>query len=71
MRIKTLAKRKTNVDVLPGENPFIVEKVFLVRTCVHNIINYLVKVVKRNENFDTRFGDYKHLDGVFGMKAGK
>ena len=71
LHVKTLTKRNPNANVLPGENPFIVEKAFLMRTCVHDVIDYLVKVVKYDEKFDTRFGDYKNINGVFGLKAWK
>ena len=69
LHVKTLNKRNPNADVLPVENPFVVEKAFLMRTDIHDVIRHLVRMAKEDENFARRYEGYDTIDGVYGMKA--
>ena len=71
LHVKTLTKRNPDANVLPVENPFVVEKPFLMRTGFHDVAEYLVRVVGESESFHTRFGGFKKFDSVFGMKGWK
>ena len=51
LHVKTLTKRNPNADVLPVENPFVVEKPFLMGAGFHDFGSYLVKVVSECNSF--------------------
>ena len=71
LHVKTLKKRNPNADVFPVENPFVVEKSFLMRTGFHDVVSYLLKVVSESGSFKTRFDGFNKVDAVFGLKAWK
>ena len=51
LHVKTLEGRNPNANVLPVENPFVVEKPFLMGAGFHDVGSYLVKVVSESNSF--------------------
>ena len=69
LHVKPLNKHNPKVDVVPVENPFIVEKSFLMQTTIFPVIEHIIKVVMKNETFRMRYEGYNWIDEVYGLKA--
>ena len=68
LHVKTQAKRNPNADVMPVENPFLMDDEFLLRTDVNDIVSVISDVAYHNDIFKQRYEGYKYIDGIIGMK---
>ena len=68
LHVKQIAKRNPNVDVVPVENPYVIEYEFALRTEVEYVTSYIKRVIDFDEIFRRRFEGYSTFDTIYGLK---